>query len=256
MTETASDTRLAGHRCPYSWKRDIMKIREMIGKGSEDDGNDPPSGGNPLLFWKAPERNSEEDKRIRRQLTEPEKLNDADDADIKQLYLLIRDESRAEETRRLLFKKIDKRVGKMIKQDKGRSEFRHIRKLGKILAIIGLIMAIVFVIYYRYIPKMWPTGPEELYWFLKLNIEIIQEYMPEVEFGLQIFTVGLILYIAARVAIMIQDQRIKRRIVCKAVSECLDVSDVVRLSIAAYGRSIHDIEDFYPLKELCAEKKG
>ena len=198
----------------------------------------------------------ETEKRLRALISDPSKLNDADDADIKQLYLLIRDESRAEETRRLLFKKIDKRVGKMIKQDKGRSEFRHIRKLGKILAIIGLIMAIAFDIRYRYIPEMWPTSPEDLYWFLKLNISIIREYMPEVELGLQIFTVGLILYIAARVAIMIQDRKMKRRIVCKAVSECLDVSDVVRLSVAAYGRSIHDIEDFYPLKELCAEKKG
>jgi len=233
-----------------------MKIREMIGKGSEDGGNDPPSGRNPLLFWKAPERNSEEDKRIRKQLTEPEKLNDADDADIKQLYLLIRDESRAEETRRLLFKKIDKRVGKMIKQDKGRSEFRHIRKLGKILAISGLLIAVVFLVSYRYIPKTYPTSLGDLGPFLNRHIGNIREYMPEVELGLQIFTVGLVLYIAARVAIMIQDRKMKRRIVCKAVSECLDVSDVVRLSVAAYGRSIHDIEDFYPLKELCAEKKG
>ena len=253
MKETASDTHRAGHRRPHSWKRDIMKIGEMIGKDSADDGKDTPSGRNPLLFWKAPERNSEEDRRIRRQLIEPEKLNDADDADIKQLYHLIRDESRVEETRRLLFKKIDKRAGKMIRRDKGRSEFRHIRKLGKIMAIIGLIIAIVFDIHHRYFPKTWPTNLEELYWFLRLNIDIIREYMPEVEFGLQVFTVGLILYIAAKVAIMIQDRRIKRRIVCKAVSECLDVNDMARLSVAAHGRSIHDIEDFYPLRELCEE---
>ncbi len=230
-----------------------MKIREMIGRGSADDGDGPPSGRNPLLFWKAPERNSEEDKRIRKQLTDPEKLNDLNDAEIKQLYLLIRDESQGEETRRLLFKKIDKRVGKMIKQDKGRSEFRHVRKFGKIAAIIGLIVAIIFDVYYRYIPEMWPTSLEDVYWFVKLNIEIIREYMPEVELGLQIFTFGLILYIAAKVVIIIQDRRMKRRIVCKAVSECLDVNDIIRLSAAAYGRSIHDIEDFYPLRELCEE---
>ncbi len=231
-----------------------MKIREIVGRDSGENGGDSPTGLTIPGFRKAPRTDPENDERIQTLMNDPRALDDSDDAEIKRLYRIIKEESYAEETRKKRFGKIGRRVGKMIRADKKRTEFRHIRKYGKSLAISGLLIAVVFLVSKRYIPKTYPTSLGELGPFLSRHIGNIREYMPEVELGLQIFTVGLIMYIVAKTVIMIQDRRLKRRIVCKAVTEGLDVNEVVRLSVYARKRSIYDIADFYPLKELCKEK--
>lgn len=188
-------------------------------------------------------------------LTDPENVNTLDNEEIKKLYKELKVKYYADKDHKKYFKKVKKNVKAMIKSDKKRTKLRFIRKAGKYTAILGLIAAVWYdVKKYGYIPQL-PRAVGDIYLAIRVNANIIHEYMPLVERCLIACGLGIAVYAGAKTAIKVQDLRTLRRMTCKVLAEELDLNDVIRLKKTVKEIGINDVEEFYPLAELCDSKK-
>ncbi len=194
---------------------------------------------------------SEKDRYIRELASNPEKLNESGDGDIKQVYRLFKKECSAEKTGKRNFKKIKKYTKTMIKKDKKRTGIRHIRRIGKYLALLGIIIAVYVGVKYRFVPDNLPKSADEIMPCLSYYAQFIHDHCPGIEIGLRVFVFGIAVYLISVMLTKIKDRILIRRIVCKAVAENLTLNDVIRLSVLVHSGTINDIADFYPLREYC-----
>lgn len=193
---------------------------------------------------------SERDRYIRELAANPEKLNESGNGDIKRVFRLFKKECSAEKTGKRNFRKIGKYTKKMIKKDKKRTDIRHIRRIGILMAVLGIVAAVICdVKKYGYFPQL-PRSPGDIILALRVNANIIHNYCPGVELCLIVFALGIVVYLIAVIITKIKDRITARRIVCKAVAENFTVSDVICLSSQVRSGSIEDIADFYPLREF------
>jgi len=188
-------------------------------------------------------------------MNDAENINNLSDAEIKQLYKELKVKFYADKDGKKYFKKVNKNVKAMIKSDKKRTNLRYVQKAGKYLGILSVVGTVGFLAKYRYMPEMFPTSLQDISWFVKLNLSIINEYMPEVENCLIACGLGVAVYAGAKTAIKIQDLKTLRKIACKVLTEELDINDVIRLKKVVNEMGINDIKEFYPLAELCEGTK-
>lgn len=188
-------------------------------------------------------------------MNDPANLSNLDDAQIKQLYKELKVKFYADKEDKKYFKKVNKNVKAMIKSDKKRTNLRFVKKAGKYASILGVVGSIAFLAKYRYVPEMFPTTLQDMSWFVKLNLRIVHEYMPEVENCMIACALGVAVYAGAKTVIKMQDMKTLRRLTCKVLAEELDVNDVIRLKKAVNEMGINDVKEFYPLAELCEGAK-
>lgn len=104
-----------------------MKIADIIGKDDGDPGS-PDRIAIPPFIGKGTDPETE--KRLRSLLSDPATLNGSDDKEIKQLYRLLKEDAKEEETRKRRFGKLRAHVKRMVRLDTGRSSLLRVRKTG------------------------------------------------------------------------------------------------------------------------------
>ena len=218
--------------------------------GREDRTTDPTTGGvDPMEFFgDRGHLDPVSKKRLYALLDDPERMNNANDTDVKQLYISLKQDAYGTEQGKVNFTRIDKSIKAMVKQDCKRWKTVTVNKHFKRIFLLTLVLFPIATLF-EGVRLLFPTELSEVIPIVMYNLEVLYNHAP---FGLSILCVmiaSFFSFISLGILLRMWDRRLCRRIHCKAIGEDMNLNDVVHLKLNTVDFGVADAAWFYPLRE-------
>ena len=176
-----------------------------------------------------------------------EDFNNFTDAEIEKIYDELKIKFYSNNNDKAYFKQVKKSAKAMVKADKSRTAFRHIKSAGKMTA--GL--AVLAGFYTSVIAKLslgsavdTNLGIEAL----RHNFDLIQAYFPESSLWICALELGIVAYAGSKITIVSEDLKTMRRLTCKMLVEKMSIKQMHDLKKAVLINGVLDARYYSPLK--------